>query len=59
MEKYYFNFCHYGNIHLTQINETAIPDEIITGTGFTVIAGNEETDNFTEDGKIKGRRLKL
>jgi hypothetical protein len=57
MERYYFNICQYGNVHLTGINENEITEEKIKELGFKSIERCE--DNFSDDGKIKGRRIKI
>jgi hypothetical protein len=57
-EKVQINLCKYGNVHLSEFGEEILTDKILTSLGWTIIEG-EEFDNFTEDGKIKGRRLKM
>ena len=57
-EGYYLNICQYGNIHLTGLTGNYISGDIIERIGFKNIEGREE-DNFTNDGKINGRRIKV
>lgn len=57
-ERLQINLCKYGNIHLTEFKEEKLTNEILTSLGWNIIEG-EEFDNFTEDGKIKGRKLKI
>ena len=58
MERYYLNVCHYGNIHITGLNENFISDEILNKSRLKIIEG-KEMDNFSKDQKINGRRLKI
>jgi hypothetical protein len=58
MERYYFNICKYGNIHLNGLNGNRISDEILEKIGFKIVNGNE-MDNFEKNEKIKGRRIKI
>jgi hypothetical protein len=58
MERYYFNICKYGNIHFTELNGNIISNEILEKIGFKIVNG-KEMDNFSEDGIIKGRRIKI
>ena len=57
-ERFQINLCKYGNIHVTEFKEEKLTNEILTSLGWNIIEG-EEFDNFTEDGKIKGRKLKI
>jgi hypothetical protein len=57
MEKYYFNICQYGNIHLIGINESEISEENIKEIGFKAVELCE--DNFSTGGKIKGRKMRI
>jgi hypothetical protein len=57
-EKIQFHLCKYGNIHLTEFGTETLSAEIVKSSGWEIIEGREY-DNFTGDGKIKGRRLKL
>ena len=43
---------------MTEFKEEKLTNEILTSLGWNIIEG-EEFDNFTEDGKIKGRKLKI
>ena len=58
MERFYFSICQYGNIHMTGLGGNTISENIIKKLGLTIIEGRE-TDNFTNDGKINGRRIKV
>ena len=51
-------FCKYGNVHLTEFNTEKLTNPWLSNNGWQVIEG-EEFDNFSETGKIEGRRLKL
>ncbi len=57
-EKISLYLCKYGNIHLTEFGGEVLSDNTLTSLGWTIIDG-PCFDNFTEDGKIKGRKLKL
>jgi hypothetical protein len=57
-EKYYLNICQYGNIHFTGLNENTVSEKIMNKIGLKIIDGVEK-DNFTNDGKISGRRIKV
>ena len=57
MEKYYFSICKYGNIHFVEINGNNITKEKITDIRFKVV--EKCYDNFSETGKIKGRKIKV
>jgi len=57
-ERYYLNICKYGNIHFTGLDGNNISRDIIDKIGLKVIEGRED-DNFTNDGKINGRRIKI
>lgn len=57
-EKIQIHLCKYGNIHLTEYGNQLLTDELLTSLGWTIIEG-QEFDNFTEDGKIKGQKLKI
>lgn len=57
-EKMQFHLCKYGNIHLTEFGAETLPAELLRSLGWEIIEGRE-FDNFTSDGKINGRRLKL
>ena len=57
-EKIQIHLCKYGNVHLTEFENEILTDKVLTLLGWTVIDG-EEFDNFTDDGKIKGKKLKM
>ena len=57
-EKLQIHLCKYGNIHLTEFGNEELTENVLTSLGWTIING-QEFDNFTEDGKIKGRKLKI
>ena len=55
-EQMRFNVCKYGNLHLTEYNKEQLTENSLRELGWSVIDG-QEFDNFTDDGKIKGRRI--
>jgi len=57
-EQIQFHLCKYGNLHLTEYNNEKLTDDRLKELGWTIIEG-QEYDNFTNDGKIKGRQIKL
>ena len=57
-EKIQIHICQYGNVHLTEFGNEVLTENVLTSLGWTIIDG-QEFDNFTEDGKIKGRELKM
>jgi hypothetical protein len=52
------NLCKYGNIHLKEINGEYFTKDVLDQFAWTIIDG-KEFDNFTEDGEIDGRKMKL
>jgi hypothetical protein len=58
MERYYLNICQYGNIHLTGINGNSVSEKITKRIGLKSIEGIEK-DNFTNDRRINGRKIKI
>ncbi len=58
VEKIQIHLCKYGNIHLTEFEKENLTDNRLNSLGWTIIKG-EEFDNFSTDGKIKGRRIKI
>ena len=58
MERYYLNICKYGNIHMTGLNGNIISEEVIKKIGLKIVEG-KENDNFTDNGKINGRKIKI
>jgi len=50
--------CKYGNIHLTQLHQEILTDEKLVSLGWNIIDG-PEFDNFSNDGKITGRQIKI
>jgi hypothetical protein len=57
-ENIQMNLCKYGNIHLTEFGNEILTDNALISLGWTIIDG-QEFDNFTESGKIEGRKLKM
>jgi len=57
-EKIQIYLCKYGNIHLTELGQEVLTDNTLTSLGWIIVDG-QEFDNFTEDGKISGRKLKM
>lgn len=52
------NLCKYGNIHLTEINGEYFTKDILRQLGWIIIEGREY-DNFSDGGKIEGRRIRI
>lgn len=57
-ERFQFNFCKYGNIHLAEFGEEWMDQKLLNTYGFHLITEAEE-DCFSEDGSIDGRSLAL
>ena len=57
-EQIQFHLCKYGNLHLTEFNKENLTKKKLIELGWTIIDG-EEFDNFSEDGKIIGRQIKI
>ena len=57
-EQIQIHLCKYGNIHLTEYNGERLKEDKLKELGWTIIEG-QEYDNFTFDGKIKGRQIKI
>jgi len=57
-EQIQFFLSKYGNLHLTEYNNERLTEDKLKKLGWIIING-QEYDNFTTDGKIKGRQLKL
>jgi len=57
-EQVEISLCKYGNGHLTEFNEERLTEDKLVDLGWTIIKG-EEHDNFTGDGKIEGRQIKM
>jgi hypothetical protein len=57
-EKIQIHLCKYGNIHLTEFNQENLTTKKLKELGWTIIEG-EEYDNFSDDGKIQGKRIKI
>lgn len=55
-EKVQIQLCKYGNIHLTQFGSEKLTAPVLASKGWRVIEGRE-FDNFTDDGRIEGRKL--
>ena len=58
LERYHFNICEYGNIHLTELNGNKISEEVIAKIGLKCIEG-EEYDHFSNNETINGRRIRI
>lgn len=54
-EQFQFHLCKYGNLHLTEYNKEQLTEDKLKKLGWTIIEG-QEFDNFTESGKIEGRK---
>jgi hypothetical protein len=50
--------CKYGNLHVTEYNKEQLTEGVLKELGWTIIEGRE-FDNFSETGKIEGRRIRL
>lgn len=57
-EKIKFFVCKYGNIHLTELGNEQLTKEVLNSLSWEIIEG-QEFDNFTEDGKINGREIRI
>lgn len=57
-EQIQISLCKYGNLHLTEYKNEQLTDDKLKELGWTIIDG-QEFDNFTSDGKIKGRQIKV
>ena len=57
-EQIQFHLCKYGNLHLTEYNREELTEDKLKELGWTIIEG-QEFDQFTESGKIEGRKIKL
>jgi len=57
-EQIQFHLCKYGNLHLTEYNKEQLTQDKLKELGWAIIEG-QEFDNFTESGKIEGRKIKL
>lgn len=57
-EQLCFFICKYGNIHLTEMGREQLSPAILESLGWTVIDG-PESDPFTSDGAIEGRKIRL
>lgn len=57
-EKIQINLCKYGNLHLTEFNEERFTPNLLETMGWNIIE-EREYDNFSSDGKIDGRQLKI
>jgi len=57
-EKLHINVCKYGNVHLTEYRQENLTKEVLKKLGWTIIEG-QEFDNFSDDGKIINRELKM
>jgi hypothetical protein len=56
-QKIQISLCKYGNIHLTQFDKEVLTEKKLSTLGWAII--EEESDNFTEDGAIDGRQMKM
>jgi len=57
-EQLQFHLSKYGNLHLTEYKNERLSEKKLKELGWTIIEG-QEYDNFTESGKIEGRKIKL
>jgi hypothetical protein len=57
-EKIQMNLCRYGNIHLSQFDKEWLSNDKLTSLGWSII-DEQECDNFSSEGKIEGREIKL
>lgn len=57
-EQIQFHLCKYGNLHLTEYNNEQLTEDKLKELGWTIFEGRE-FDQFTESGKIEGRKIKL
>jgi hypothetical protein len=57
-EQIQINICKYGNVHLTEYNKEQITESKLKALGWTIIQ-EREFDNFSDDGKITGRKIKV
>ena len=57
-EQFQIHLCKYGNIHLAEYNYEQLTEDKLSKLGWKIIDG-KEFDNFTTDGKIKGRQINL
>lgn len=57
-EQIQVSLCKYGNIHLTEYHKEQLTQSKLKELGWTIIEGRE-LDNFSEDGKITGRQIKV
>lgn len=57
-EQIQIQLCKYGNIHLTEFKRERLKKKKLKELGWTIIRG-AEYDNFSIDGKIKGREIKI
>lgn len=57
-EKIQIHLCKYGNIHLTEYVNEQLTKEILTSLGWIIIEG-QEFNNFSREGKIKGRQIQI
>lgn len=57
-EQIQISLCKYGNLHLTEYKNEQLTDDKLKELGWKIIDG-QEFDNFTSDGKIKGRQIKV
>ncbi|MBC9909162.1 hypothetical protein [Chitinophaga varians] len=54
-EKIQLFLCKYGNIHLTEFGSETLTASLLASMDWKIIEGRE-SDNFTSDGKIRGRK---
>ncbi|NML39596.1 hypothetical protein HHL17_20520 [Chitinophaga sp. G-6-1-13] len=57
-EKVQLLLCKYGNIHLTEFGSEVLTASMLASLGWEIIEG-AEFDNFTDDGKISGRKSNM
>lgn len=57
-ERLSFNICKYGIVHIIEYGTEKLTEEMLERNGWYLIKGGC-SDKFSNDGKIKGRRLKI
>lgn len=57
-EQIQINLCKYGNLHITEYHKEKFTENKLKLLGWEIIEG-QEYDNFTSDGQIAGRQIKI
>ena len=57
-EQIQINLCKYGNLHITEYHKEQFTENKLKVLGWEIIEG-QEYDNFTSDGQIAGRQIKI